>query len=198
MRVCAILPRLATAWPPPFAASAFARSRVPLPELRVGVEARELLADVRVAGAARATARARRRSARLTIRLPPGTGSVAASPARRPSMPPFGPGYREAGVRAARADAGALEVERRLRDRPAVALAADQVGGVAHGVVEEHLVEHRLAGHLAQRTDRDAGLVEREREPGDAVVLRHREVGARRAACRSRPASPCCSTPSDR
>ncbi len=111
--------------------------------------------------------------------MPPGIGSVAASPARRPSMPPLGPGYREARVRTARADAGALEVERRLRDRPAVALAADQIGGVTDRVVEEHLVEHGLAGHLAQRADRDAGLVEREREPRDAAVLRHREVGAR-------------------
>ena len=93
-------------------------------------------------------------------------------------MPPFGPGFGEAGVPAAGADAGALEVERRLGDRPAVALAADEVGGVAHRVVEEHLVEDGVAGHLAQRPDGDAGLVEREREPRDAGVLGHREVGA--------------------
>ena len=82
-------------------------------------------------------------------------------------------------MRAAGADARALEEERRLRDRPAVALAADEVGVVAHGVVEEHLVEDRVAGHLAQRADRDAGLVEREREPRDALVLRHVEKSVR-------------------
>ena len=27
------------------------------------------------------------------------------------------------------------------------------------GLVEEHLVEHRVAGHLPQRADLDAGLV---------------------------------------
>ena len=73
---------------------------------------------------------------------------------------------------------GSLEEERRLRDRPPATRTADEVGVVAHRVVEEDLVEHRVAGHLAQRPDRDARLVEVEREPRDAGVLRHREVGA--------------------
>ena len=84
-------------------------------------------------------------------------------------MPPFGPGLGEAGVRAAGADAGALEVQRGLGDRPAVARAADEVGVVDDGVVEEHLVEDGVAGHLPQRPDGDAGLVELEREPRDAL-----------------------------
>ena len=43
------------------------------------------------------------------------------------------------------ADARALEHERGLRDRPPVVLAADEVGVVDDRVVEEHLVEHRVA-----------------------------------------------------
>ena len=39
----------------------------------------------------------------------------------------------------------ALEHERGLRDRPPVVLAADEVGVVDDRVVEEHLVEHRVA-----------------------------------------------------
>jgi hypothetical protein len=87
-------------------------------------------------------------------------------------MPPFGPGSREAGVRSARADAGALEVQGGLGHRPPVALATDEVGGVADRPIEEHLVEHRLPGHLAQRPDGDGGLVQREGEPRDAPVRR--------------------------
>ena len=71
-----------------------------------------------------------------------------------------------------------------------------EVGVVAHGFVDEHLVEHRLAGHLAQRPDRDAGLVEREREPRDARVLRYVEVGAGEQHPVVGLACACCSTPS--
>jgi hypothetical protein len=81
-------------------------------------------------------------------------------------------------VATARADAGAFEVQRRLGDRPSVAFTADEVGGIDDRVVEEDLVEHGIAGHLAQRADGHAGLVEREGEPRDALVLRHGEVGA--------------------
>ena len=60
---------------------------------------------------------------------------------------------------AAGAEAGALEHERGVGDGPAVVEAADdRVVGDA-GVGEEHLVEHRAAGHLPQRADLDAGLV---------------------------------------
>jgi hypothetical protein len=51
-------------------------------------------------------------------------------------------------VCASGADAGALEVQRRLRDRPAVAGPPDEVPVVADRVVEEHLVEDGVAGHL--------------------------------------------------
>src|SRR5205823_2831496 len=43
--------------------------------------------------------------------------------------------------------------------------------------VEEHLVEHRLARHLAQRADGDARLVQPKGEPRDAAVLRYGEIG---------------------
>ena len=46
------------------------------------------------------------------------------------------------------------------------------------GVGEEHLVEHRPAGHLLQRADVDAGLVHVDGEVADALVLRHVRVGA--------------------
>ena len=76
------------------------------------------------------------------------------------------------------ADAGPLEVERGLGDHPPVALAADEIGVGDDGVVEEDLVEDVVAGHLPQRPDLDARLVQLEREPRDALVLRHVEVGA--------------------
>ena len=61
---------------------------------------------------------------------------------------------------------------------PAVVLLADEaVVGHEH-VVEEHLVEHRLAGELAQRPDVDAGRLHVDHEARDAVVLRLLGVGA--------------------
>ena len=102
-------------------------------------------------------------------------GGLAGATAEHAAL---GPRRGEAGVRAAGADAGTLEEEGGLGDGPAVALPSDEVGGVADRVVEEDLVEHGVAGHLPQGPDGDAGLVEGEREPGDAGVLRDREVGA--------------------
>ena len=46
------------------------------------------------------------------------------------------------------------------------------------GAVEEDLVEHGVARHLAQRTDGDSRLVQAEGEPRDPLVLRDVEVGA--------------------
>ena len=95
-----------------------------------------------------------------------------------PEHAALGPGEREAGHPAAGADAGALEVQGGLRDHPAVALAADEVGVVDDRLVEEDLVEDVVAGHLPQRPDGDAGLVELEGEPRDALVLGHVEARA--------------------
>ena len=62
--------------------------------------------------------------------------------------------------------------------RQPVADGADDVGGGHAGVGEEHLVERRVAVHLAQRPDLDAGLVHRQHEVRDALVLGHVPVGA--------------------
>ena len=161
---------------------------VPPAELHEGVEPGEVLADVRVVVAAARPGQLHQVGQADHDVGRPASRSRAASPARRPRNPPFGPGYRPVGVGAA-AQPRPLEEQRRLRDLPAVALAADQVGVVADGVVEEHLVEHGLAGHLPQRADGDARLVEREGEPRDAGVLRHRRSRCGPAASRSRPAS---------
>ena len=69
--------------------------------------------------------------------------------------------------------------ERRLGHAPAEVLLADQVlGGNAH-VGEEHLVEARVARHVADRANLDAGEVHRDDEVRDAAVLRHVVAGAR-------------------
>jgi hypothetical protein len=79
------------------------------------------------------------------------------------------------------ADHVALVLERRARHLPALpALADDPVRGRAR-TVEEHLVEQRAAGHLAQRADRDAGLVHVEQQVGDARVLGRVGLGAEQA-----------------
>ena len=105
---------------------------------------------------------------------------------RRPSIPPFGP----AGGKPRVPPPAPMPVRSKLS---VVCVTAQPLpappmrSASSHDrVVEEHLVEHRVAGHLAQRPDRDAGLVEREREPRDARVLRARRSRCGRAACRSR------------
>ena len=176
--VCRILPMLATDCPPPFAASALPRSAFQRPTSsrvassasfwrRCGSFARPVLrAQLDQVGQAQ-----RLHAARLLVarRVARGAAEHAALRARG----------GEARVRAARADTGALEVQRGLRHGPAVARAADEVRVVHDRAVDEHLVEERLARHLAQRADLHAGLVEREREPRDARVLGNAEVGAR-------------------
>ena len=79
---------------------------------------------------------------------------------------------------AAPADRRALVHERRERDGPAlVDVAEPVVVGNAH-VGEEHLVERRAAGHLAQRAHLDAGCLHVDDEAGEALVL-----GQRRGRC---------------
>src|SRR3546814_4193283 len=64
-------------------------------------------------------------------------GGIAGAATEHPAL---GARLGEAGVRPAGADARALEVQRRLGDHPAVALAADEVCVGHDRVVEEHLV----------------------------------------------------------
>ena len=79
----------------------------------------------------------------------------------------------------AQADGHALEHQRGQRRAPAVVdLADDRVGGQAH-VVEEDLVELRLAGDLAQAADGHALGVHRQDEHRQALVLVLLGVGAR-------------------
>ena len=61
---------------------------------------------------------------------------------------------------------------------PAVVEAADDVGAVDHGVGEEDLVELRVARHVPQGSDLDAGLVHVDHEEGDAPVPGGVGVGA--------------------
>ena len=64
--------------------------------------------------------------------------------------------------------------------QPAVGRADEAVVGHEH-VVEEHLVEHRHPGQLAQRPDVDAGRRHVDHEAGDAVVARRVGIGAGQA-----------------
>ena len=123
--------------------------------------------------------RGRRRGRRAASRSDPGT--------RSPTAP------RPAGT-----EAGALGHERRVRDGPTVVEAADHVVVVHARVVDEHLVEHRAAGHLPQRTDLDARLRHVELEVRDALVLRQVRDRCARSACRGCTAARSRSTPSGR
>ena len=73
----------------------------------------------------------------------------------------------------------ALVHQRRQRDLPAVADAADDVLVGDPRVLDEELVELRLAGDLAQRPDLDRVLLHVHQEVGQALVLRRLGVGAR-------------------
>src|SRR5690349_2815999 len=70
----------------------------------------------------------------------------------------------------------ALVGERRVRDRPALRLGADEVLAWYEHVLEEHLVELLAAGHLAQRTYGDARGLHVADEVADALRLRRRRV----------------------
>ena len=80
---------------------------------------------------------------------------------------------------AAEPDRDALEHQRRHRDAPAAVDRTDLGARVERDVVEEDLVEVRLAGDLAQRPDRHALGVHRDDEHGQALVLGLLGVGAR-------------------
>ena len=92
----------------------------------------------------------------------------------------------------------ALEGQRAHRDPPAVAGLADHQVGVGAGVVEEHLVEFRVAGQLHDRADLDAGLVQRHQQIGQARVALGALLGAGHHEAPLRPGAPATSTPSGR
>ena len=77
------------------------------------------------------------------------------------------------------AEAGALVHERGDRDRPAVAHAADDVLVGDARLLDEELVELRLAGDLAKRAHLHGLLLHVHDEVGEALVLRRVLVGAR-------------------
>ncbi len=77
------------------------------------------------------------------------------------------------------AEPGALVHQRRQRHLPAVADAADDVRVGDPGLLDEELVELRLAGDLAQRADLDGVLLHVHQEVGEALVLGGLAVGAR-------------------
>ena len=88
--------------------------------------------------------------------------------------------------------------ERRERDGPARAGFADDVGAGDASVGQEHLVERRVAVHLAQRPHFHARLVHRQGEAGNALVLRYRPVGPREQQAPFARAARRSSTPSGR
>ena len=179
MRVCASLPRLAIAWPPPVLASALARCAFHWPSFVFGVQ----LARVAGARADRscdpASPASAATSAKPTMRLPPGLRIASRRHRRgvracRPSVPaPGSPRATPPAPMPERSKNSVVCVTAHPLPAPPMMSAS-----CAHRVVEEDLVEDRVAGHLPQRPDRHARLVELEREPRDALVLRHREVGA--------------------
>ena len=93
-------------------------------ELRVGDEPGELLADDRVVDAP-VDLREREQLGDASSTVPVAAGGIGSRPRRRRAAEhaALRARRREPGVRAAGADARALEEQRRLRDRPAVALA---------------------------------------------------------------------------
>ena len=106
--------------------------------------------------------------------------------------------HRLADAAATAADAHALVAERRARDLPTAVHRSDDVLVGHEHVVEEHLVEQRVAGGLAQRTDVDAGRVQVDHQHRDAVVLRLVGIGAHGGEARGRTARRRWSTPSGR
>jgi hypothetical protein len=73
----------------------------------------------------------------------------------------------------------ALVHERRDRDRPALALAADDVVVRDPGLLDEQLVELGLAGDLHERADLHPVLLHVHQEVGEPAVLGRRRVGPR-------------------
>ena len=77
----------------------------------------------------------------------------------------------------ATADRGPLKRQRRVGHRPPVVQPTDHHVAVHARLGDEHLVEHRPAGHLAQRTNLHTRLVHVEREERDPLMLGQIEVG---------------------
>src|SRR5438034_301564 len=75
--------------------------------------------------------------------------------------------------------AAALEAERRLRDLPALAEAADEVALLGARVGHEDLVELRAARDLLEGAHLHAGLAHVEQEARDPLVLGHAGIAAR-------------------
>ena len=69
--------------------------------------------------------------------------------------------------------------QRRDRNRPAVAFAADDVRVRDPGLLDEQLVELRLAGDLHERPYPDLLLLHVHQEVGKPLVLRRVLIGAR-------------------
>ncbi len=63
-------------------------------------------------------------------------------------------------------------------DSPAVVQFADEVVVRHPCLVDEHFVEQRATGHLAQRADLDTGLAHREDEVRKASMLREVGIGS--------------------
>src|SRR5437773_3544923 len=76
------------------------------------------------------------------------------------------------------ADQRALVLERRAAHHPALAPFPDQALRRHAHVVEEHLVEVGVPGHLAERPHLDAGRLHVDQEVADAVVLGLVRLGA--------------------
>src|SRR5258708_19804795 len=74
---------------------------------------------------------------------------------------------------AAEADRDALEHQRRESRAPAIADAADDGALVERDIVEEDLVELRLAGDLTEAPNRHSHRVHRHDEHRQALVLGH-------------------------
>ena len=197
MRVWASLPTLASPAPRPRAASVTDRLAVHSPVREHSTNRASFWRIERVVGSARYRRASSKSSSIVSTRARAGRRRAprgVASPELQ--EPALGAGRREVAHGPAGADPDALEHERGVRDRPAVVQPADQVGVGDHRVVEEHLVEQRMAGDLDQRADGHAGLVDPEREPGDPRVLRGRRRRCGRAASRSRRPWPPSSRPS--
>ena len=167
-------------------ASARARRAFHDSRLRVGVQLREALADGRVVGTAvlRELEHLGEREHRASYRRAARRRRVAGPPTEHAALRARASGSRRA---RRRRRCRCARQQRRLRHRPSVALAADEVAGLAHRLVEEDLVEDRLArsSPAAAGCRRPAGRG--EREPRDAGVLGHVEVGAGEEHARSRP-----------
>ena len=150
---------------------------------RPDVQPRESLADRRVVGTSRAPGEVdeelRRRWCARWASARRGLAAAAKSPTRRSSWPATWPGIAMAPPMPPPAPSPA-------RSFASVVLATAQpplrspmiASSGTRASVEEHLVEHGVAGHLAQRPHLDAGLVHVDREPGDALVLRRVGIGA--------------------